>query len=145
MRMEEEDEKLVKRIEIYRVKKQSRLGSWRGSFIIIVVIKQSQSQSVCSATFIQYNTIEMMEEDSGNCMNDRKSGMSSMWDSFLRTHHNNFKSLFQRNNTKHHSSPVTSSSSSSSPRSYPNADDVSPKPIPQLSPIANSVVSRCSK
>lgn len=91
--------------------------------------------------------MEMMEEDNGND-DDRKSGMSSMWDNFLRTHHNNFKSLFQRNsnnNKQQHSSSYSStvtSSSSSSPR---NADDVSPKPIPQLSPIANSVVSRCSK
>ncbi|KAK7270068.1 hypothetical protein RIF29_22957 [Crotalaria pallida] len=62
--------------------------------------------------------------------------MSSKWDNFVRTHHNNLKSLFQRNisNKNNRSSPYSSS-----------PEDASPKPIPQLSPLANSVVSRCSK
>ncbi|XP_061362740.1 uncharacterized protein LOC133306437 [Gastrolobium bilobum] len=65
--------------------------------------------------------------DSGN---ENKFGM---WQNILRHHHNSFKSLFHRN--KPSSSDADASDDSAN----------SPKPIPQLSPLANSVVSRCSK
>lgn len=57
-----------------------------------------------------------------------------MWENILRNHQNSLKSLFHR-------------SKPSSPDADAAADgsDNSPKPIPQLSPLANSVVSRCSK
>ncbi|KAI4358059.1 hypothetical protein L6164_001965 [Bauhinia variegata] len=61
---------------------------------------------------------------------DTANAKGGMWESFLRNHHDSFKSLFQRK------------------KSSLFADDdslPSPKPIPQLSPLANSVVSRCSK
>ncbi|KAE8100819.1 hypothetical protein FH972_018674 [Carpinus fangiana] len=53
-------------------------------------------------------------------------------ESFRRNHQKSLQSLFNRKR----SSPSSPSSSSSSP---------SHKPIPQLSPLANSVVSRCSE
>ncbi|KAK7357948.1 hypothetical protein VNO80_17245 [Phaseolus coccineus] len=60
--------------------------------------------------------------------------MEGMWENILRNHQNSLKSLFHR-------------SKPSSPDADAAADDSanSPKPIPQLSPLANSVVSRCSK
>lgn len=59
--------------------------------------------------------------------------MEGMWENILGKHQQSLKSLFLR-----------------SKPSSPNADAAddyanSPKPIPQLSPLANSVVSRCSK
>ncbi|KAL2323923.1 hypothetical protein Fmac_022981 [Flemingia macrophylla] len=56
--------------------------------------------------------------------------MEGMWENILKNQRNSLKSLFQR-----------------SKPSSPDADDDSnsPKSIPQLSPLANSVVSRCSK
>lgn len=60
--------------------------------------------------------------------------MEGMWENILRNHQNSLKSLFHR-------------SKPSSPDAASAADDSanSSKPIPQLSPLANSVVSRCSK
>ncbi|XP_027365398.1 uncharacterized protein LOC113872219 [Abrus precatorius] len=60
--------------------------------------------------------------------------MEGMWENILRNHHNSLKSLFHRNKA-------------SSSDGIDAADDSvnSPKTIPQLSPLANSVVSRCSK
>lgn len=63
-------------------------------------------------------------EDSG-----AKTGM---WENFMRIHQNSIKSLFQRKK-------------SSADNEKDGASSSSPRPIPQLSPIANSVVSRCSK
>lgn len=52
-------------------------------------------------------------------------------ENFMVTHQNSFKSLFQRK------------------KKSPTLEDEwsvdSPRPIPQLSPLANSVVARCSK
>ncbi|TKY50667.1 hypothetical protein E2542_SST22171 [Spatholobus suberectus] len=59
--------------------------------------------------------------------------MEGMWENILRNHHNSLKSLFHRNKP----------SSPNADGGYDSAN--SPKPIPQLSPLANSVVSRCSK
>lgn len=50
----------------------------------------------------------------------------------MRIHQNSIKSLFQRKK-------------SSADNEKDGASSSSPRPIPQLSPIANSVVSRCSK
>ncbi|KAK7343286.1 hypothetical protein VNO77_11917 [Canavalia gladiata] len=55
-----------------------------------------------------------------------------MWENILRNHHNPLKSLFHRNKP---SSDTDGGDDSAN----------SPKTIPQLSPLANSVVSRCSK
>ncbi|GKV11087.1 hypothetical protein SLEP1_g22372 [Rubroshorea leprosula] len=55
---------------------------------------------------------------------------TTMWESFMKNHQMSLKSLFQRKK-----------SSSNDEDSHTD----SPKPIPQLSPLANSVVSRCSK
>ncbi|KAM7270544.1 hypothetical protein ACFE04_029758 [Oxalis oulophora] len=63
-----------------------------------------------------------------------------MLEKFMKTHQNSFKSIFLRKNDDDASS---SSSSSSSPSN--NSNNASPRPIPQLSPFANSVVARCSK
>jgi len=54
-----------------------------------------------------------------------------MWETILRNHHNSLKSLFH---LKKPDSIITDHSSVNSP-----------KPIPQLSPIANEVVSTSSK
>ncbi|KAK7390763.1 hypothetical protein VNO78_18826 [Psophocarpus tetragonolobus] len=59
--------------------------------------------------------------------------MEGMWENILRNRHQSLKSIFHRSKP---SSPDSDSADDSSN---------SPKPIPQLSPIANSVVSRCSK
>ncbi|KAM5566341.1 hypothetical protein ABKV19_014829 [Rosa sericea] len=60
-----------------------------------------------------------------------------MLDGFLtKSQHKTLKSLFRRSSTK-------STEEDDSPSSSSAAN--SPKPIPQLSPFANSVVSRCSK
>lgn len=72
--------------------------------------------------------MEMEEENDDTNNNGSKFG--GMWESILRNHHHSLKSLFHRNK--------------------PDLDAVddsvnSPKPIPQLSPIANSVVSRCCR
>ncbi|OMO59106.1 hypothetical protein COLO4_34317 [Corchorus olitorius] len=56
--------------------------------------------------------------------------MEGMWENFMRNNQNTLKSLFQRKKL--------SSSEEGSLES-------SPRPIPQLSPLGNSVVSRCSK
>ncbi|XP_021293462.1 uncharacterized protein LOC110423550 isoform X2 [Herrania umbratica] len=56
--------------------------------------------------------------------------MEGMWENFMRNNQSTLKSLFQRKKS--------SSNDEESPES-------SPRPIPQLSPLANSVVSRCSK
>ncbi|XP_020208574.1 uncharacterized protein LOC109793519 [Cajanus cajan] len=60
--------------------------------------------------------------------------MEGMWEKILKNHHHSLKSLFHR-------------SKPSSPDADADAadDSNSPKSIPQLSPLANSVVSRCSK
>ncbi|XP_047162972.1 uncharacterized protein LOC124832737 [Vigna umbellata] len=59
--------------------------------------------------------------------------MEGIWENMLRNHQNSLKSLFQR-------------SKPSSPDAFAADDSVnSSKPIPQLSPLANSVVFRCSK
>ncbi|PRQ41464.1 hypothetical protein RchiOBHm_Chr4g0447171 [Rosa chinensis] len=56
-----------------------------------------------------------------------------MLDGFLtKSQHKSLKSLFRRSSTED-DSPSSSSAANS------------PKPIPHLSPFANSVVSRCSK
>ncbi|XP_058758031.1 uncharacterized protein LOC131631251 [Vicia villosa] len=63
--------------------------------------------------------------------NNNNNGIKlPMWETILKNHRNSLKSLFHRNKPD-----------------FAVADDAvnSPKPIPQLSPIANSVVSRCSK
>lgn len=63
--------------------------------------------------------------------NNNNNGIKlPMWETILKNHRNSLKSLFHRNKPD-----------------FAAADDAvnSPKPIPQLSPIANSVVSRCSK
>ncbi|XP_057424539.1 uncharacterized protein LOC130718090 isoform X2 [Lotus japonicus] len=75
--------------------------------------------------------MEMEMEENGS---ENKSG--GMWENFLRNHQNSLKSLFLRN------------SSSSKNKTDTTADDSavnSPKPIPLLSPLANSVVVRSSK
>ncbi|XP_017971245.1 PREDICTED: uncharacterized protein LOC18608426 [Theobroma cacao] len=56
--------------------------------------------------------------------------MEGMWENFMRNNQSTLKSLFQRKKS--------SSNDEESPES-------SPRTIPQLSPLANSVVSRCSK
>ncbi|XP_022763874.1 uncharacterized protein LOC111309188 [Durio zibethinus] len=56
--------------------------------------------------------------------------MEGMWENFKRNNQSKLKSLFQRRK-----------SSSNDEESL----ETSPRPIPQLSPLANSVVSRCSK
>ncbi|KAJ1400173.1 hypothetical protein SESBI_29733 [Sesbania bispinosa] len=53
-----------------------------------------------------------------------------MWENILRNHHKSLKSLFHR-----HKPDADATDDSAN----------SPKPIPQLSPLANSVVARCSK
>lgn len=58
-----------------------------------------------------------------------ESGNKKMWDGFVKNYQNSMKTLFQRKKS--------SLGDEDSPSS--------PKPIPQLSPLANSVVSRCSK
>ncbi|KAF2302342.1 hypothetical protein GH714_034157 [Hevea brasiliensis] len=57
-----------------------------------------------------------------------------MLESFMKNHQNSLKSLFQRKR-----------SSNSSEDGAFDSPGISPRPIPQLSPLANSVVSRCSK
>lgn len=61
--------------------------------------------------------------------NNNNGNKLAMWETILRNHRDSLKSLFHRK-------PDIAA-----------ADDAvnSPKPIPQLSLIANSVVSRCSK
>ncbi|KAK7280664.1 hypothetical protein RJT34_25730 [Clitoria ternatea] len=59
--------------------------------------------------------------------------MEGMWENILRNHHKSLKTLFHRNKA----------SSSDADGGDDSAN--SPKSIPQLSPLANSVVSRCSK
>ncbi|GAU12183.1 hypothetical protein TSUD_01500 [Trifolium subterraneum] len=74
--------------------------------------------------------VDEMETEEEATANNNNGGKFGMWENLLRNHHNSLKSLFHRNKPE------------------PDAADVSvdsPKPIPQLSPIANSVVSRCSK
>jgi hypothetical protein len=70
-----------------------------------------------------------MEEDGGG--GGAKVGML---ENFMKTHQSSLKSLFQRKK----SSSGRDGDASPSPIA-------SPKPIPQLSLLANSVVSRCSK
>ncbi|KAL5066763.1 hypothetical protein RYX36_017650 [Vicia faba] len=82
--------------------------------------------------------MESEEENDDNNNNNNKiithnnnNGIKlPMWETILKNHRNSLKSLFHRNKSD-----------------FAAADDAvnSPKPIPQLSPIANSVVSRCSK
>lgn len=69
-----------------------------------------------------------MEEEDGGVV---KFGML---ENFMRTQQSSLKSLFQRKK----------SSSGRDGDASPSAI-ASPKPIPQLSFLANSVVSRCSK
>ncbi|KAF2312316.1 hypothetical protein GH714_034189 [Hevea brasiliensis] len=57
-----------------------------------------------------------------------------MLESFMKNHQNSLKSLFQRKR-----------SSNSSEDGAFDSPGISPRPIPQLSPLANSVVARCSK
>ncbi|XP_010521800.1 PREDICTED: uncharacterized protein LOC104800626 [Tarenaya hassleriana] len=57
-----------------------------------------------------------------------------MLEGFMRTHQSSLKSLFQRKKSP------SGRDGDCSPSAV-----ASPKPIPQLSPLANSVVSRCSK
>ncbi|XP_048235232.1 uncharacterized protein LOC8260741 isoform X2 [Ricinus communis] len=59
--------------------------------------------------------------------------MEAMLETFMKNHQNSLKSLFQRKRS-------SISQDNDSP-----ADAISPMPIPQLSPLANSVVARCSK
>ncbi|XVE49682.1 hypothetical protein DITRI_Ditri01bG0100800 [Diplodiscus trichospermus] len=56
--------------------------------------------------------------------------MEGVWENFLRNNQNTLKSLFQRKKLSSNDEESLESS---------------PRPIPQLSPLANSVVSRCSK
>lgn len=57
-----------------------------------------------------------------------------MLENFVKNHQNSLKSLFQRKR-----------SSNSSEDGGFDSPGLSPRPIPQLSPLANSVVARCSK
>ncbi|XP_045825939.1 uncharacterized protein LOC123918043 [Trifolium pratense] len=70
------------------------------------------------------------ETNDNNNNNNNNGGKFGMWENILRNHHNSLKSLFHRNKPETEAADVSVNS---------------PKPIPQLSPIANSVVSRCSK
>lgn len=66
-------------------------------------------------------------------MENVKLGMLDGFLTTTRSHHKSLKSLFSRNKSN--------GDDQDSPSSAVN----SPKPIPQLSTLANSVVSRCSK
>ncbi|KAL6192297.1 hypothetical protein ACLB2K_033388 [Fragaria x ananassa] len=69
-------------------------------------------------------------------MENLKLGMLDQLDGFLtKNHQKTLKSLFRR----------SSSTKSSGEDDSPSSASDSPKPIPHLSPFANSVVSRCSK
>jgi hypothetical protein len=68
--------------------------------------------------------------NNNNNNNNNNGGKFGMCENILRNHHNALKSLFHRNKPDIDAADVSVDS---------------PKPIPQLSPIANSVVSRCSK
>ncbi|KAK2459042.1 heat-inducible transcription repressor [Trifolium repens] len=68
--------------------------------------------------------------DGNNNNNNNNGGKFGIWENIFRNHHNTLKSLFHRNKPDIDAADVSVDS---------------PKPIPQLSPIANSVVSRCSK
>ncbi|KAL5194547.1 hypothetical protein HKD37_20G056611 [Glycine soja] len=59
--------------------------------------------------------------------------MEGMWENILRNHQHSLKSLF------HRSKPSSPNAAAADESAY------SPKPIPLLSHLANSVVSRCSK
>lgn len=58
-------------------------------------------------------------------------------ENFMLNHQNSLKSLFQRKKK--------SQSPSHSPFNDEDSPTISPKHIPQLSAIANSVIARCSK
>lgn len=77
------------------------------------------------------------EEDTGSNGNgngnkNNINNFGTMWESFLRSQHDSLKSLFQRRNKPSSALPLPPHHSSL-------------KPIPQLSPLANSVVSRSSQ
>ncbi|XVF67064.1 hypothetical protein PTKIN_Ptkin10aG0090800 [Pterospermum kingtungense] len=55
--------------------------------------------------------------------------MEGVWENFMRNNQSTLKSLFQRKKSSNDEESL----------------ETSPRPIPQLSPLANSVVSRCSK
>ncbi|KAF5747387.1 hypothetical protein HS088_TW05G00108 [Tripterygium wilfordii] len=65
-------------------------------------------------------------------MDEGGEAKMGMLESFMKAHENSFKSLFQRKKSSLSEDGFDSSVNS-------------PRPIPQLSPIANSVVSHCSK
>lgn len=102
----------------YRVKKQS----WRGLHCVALQLQiDHQSERI--------EEMETKEDSVGN-----NGGKLGMWENIFRNHHNTFKSLFNRNNNNKPDADATADDSANSP-----------KPIPQLSPLANSVVARCSK
>jgi len=75
--------------------------------------------------------VEEMDEETTTPTTTNGGVKLGMWETILRNHHNSLKSLFH---LKKPDSIITDHSSVNSP-----------KPIPQLSPIANEVVSTSSK